>query len=519
MATYEVTKFSGGISDYDDRGIAGSFKFGSGLDIRKTVDSLSCQQALIDEGLIDGSSPSLSVSPSASKSSSPSLSPSPSPSTSTGISPSPSATPSVSISATKSASPSSTNSPSPSATGAQTTVFEDLIRFFVKCTDGYTYGFGSTGRIYRRDASAYWQKVYLDPDGAIKGAEEKPSDDGIPYLVWATDTKVKKKPIPGVANFSDTVTVAQNLQSTDWHTMKQVGGDCMIANKSLLAMLAYDNSFTNEAVSFVPGNTIKTMVERKGRIISSTANAAIDCEVPLVQVGDDGDIYFADMASNVPVKSFPGGGHVNPGGVTNEVDQVNFFEWEQTALSWLDKQSVGNMSLWGVYGAIAGYNGIYSYGRRNKNHPMTLNLEYALEVDEIGAVVTVDGTTLASYRDGSDFGVKAVDPTTKAQGIWEGLDFKAPVKKPINITKWNTVELFIDPLPSGASLEFWYKMNKTGSFIRAYVADGSTTFSTANAKKAVFRIGEECEIFQPKIIANPTGNSSPIVYRIRTTFE
>jgi hypothetical protein len=230
-------------------------------------------------------------------------------------------------------------------------------------------------------------------------------------------------------------------------------------------------------------------------------------------------MHYADMASSVPIKSFPGGGKVNPGGVTNEIDQVNFFEWEETALSWIDKQSVGNMSLWGVYAAEAGKNGIYSYGRNNKNHSVTMNLEYALEVDEIGAVVAVDGVILASYRDGSDFGVKAVDPNTKAQGVYEGLDFKAPVKQPINITKWMQQEVFCDPLPAGCSIEFWYKINKTGAFIQAYVADGSLQFSTENGKKAVFRIASEGEIFQPRLILNPSGNTCPEIYRSRTYFQ
>ena len=49
MRSFEITSFRGGISDYEDKGIPGAFKFGSGLDIRKPVDSLSCQQALVDE--------------------------------------------------------------------------------------------------------------------------------------------------------------------------------------------------------------------------------------------------------------------------------------------------------------------------------------------------------------------------------------------------------------------------------------------------------------------------------------
>lgn len=533
MPVYEVTSFRGALSDYDDKGTPGAFKNGSGLDVRKKIDSLSSGQALLEEGLLDsGASESLSVSPSLSPSASISLSPSASasytPSSSNSPSPSVSVSLSPSVTASASASPSSSISLSPSPSAGLTTVFSDLIMWFVEASDGYTYAFGNTGTIYRRDADAFWQQVWKDPDGQIKGAEEKPSDTGKTWLYWATNTKVKRKQLPGLGNWNDVETVADNLISTDYHTMKQVGGSLMIANYSFIAMVGYDDSYTNEALDLVPGNIAKTLVERDGRLIVGTVrtvdnekgiNAAIDTEYPLAQVGDDGELYFADMTNTMPVKRFPGGGVVNPGGVCNQVDQVNFFEWEQTALSWIDKQSVGNLSLWAVYDADAGKGGVYSYGRKNKNHPVTLNLDHAIDADELGAITTVNGITLISYRDGTDFGVKATSTITKSEGIYEGLDFKAPVKNPINITSWKTAELFFAPLPAGTSIEFWYRVNKSGSFVQALMADGNTSYTTDSGKKAVFSISAEGEIFEPRIVLNCVGNATPEVFRLRVYFD
>ncbi len=517
---FELNTFCGGISDFDDKGIKGAFKHGKNLDIRKQVDSLSSGQDYEEEGLASSQSPSLSVSPSATPSLSPSLSlspsasVSPSPSPSTGESASPSLSPSESVSPSASISPSSSISPSPSPTAGLTTVFEDLIRFFVKCSDGYTYGFGNTGCIYRRDSAAFWQRVYKDSDGAIKGAEEMPASGGKTYLGWCTNTKVKRKPIPGLSNFNDVEVVAQNLQSQDWHTMKQVGGATKIANGSFLAMVGYDESFTNEAVDFIPGTIIKTLLERDGRVISSEANAAIDCEYPLAQIGTDGEIVFADGNNSTPVKRFPGGGKVNPGGVCNEIEQVNFFEWEETALSWIAKQSVGNLALFAVYDADEGYGGIYSYGRKNKNKPFALNLDYNLDVDELGAIANVEGTTLVSYRDGTDYGVMARDDTAKATGEYYSLDLKAPTKKPGEITVWDYAEVFCSPLVNGSSIKFYYKINKTGDWIQAKMEGGGTEYSTALGKKAVFLIADEGEIFETKIVLTPVSNSSVEIFRI-----
>lgn len=540
MPVYEITSFRGGISDYDDKGIPGSFKFAQNIDIRKQVDSLTCTQALIDEGLTSSRSPSLSVSPSVSVSASPSLSPSASvsstpsisfsPSLSASVTASMSASPSLSasLSPSASASPSSSISLSPSPTGGLATVFEDLIRFIVKASDGYAYGFGNTGCVYRRDSDGYWQRVYKDSNGEIKGAEEKPSSDGKTYLYWATDQILMRKELPGDDAWNDVETVAQNLQPADWHTMKQIGGSLMICNKSYIALVGYDDSYTNEALDLIPGNIAKTIIERNGRAIigcyretdeDKGINAAIDAEYPLAQVGTDGNLHYSDMANSMPITRFPGGGTVNPGGVCNQVEQVNFFEWEQDADSWIDAQTVGNLSLWAVYDAQDGKGGIYSYGRKKKNHPVTMNLEYAFDADELGALANINGTILVSYRQDTSFGVKAVDPDTKATGVYEGLDFKAPVKKPANITSWTTQELFMAPLPSGTSVEFWYRINKTGGFVQARTADGELIFDTANAKKAVFIVSAEGEIFEPRIVLNPSFNVCPEVYRSRTYFQ
>lgn len=534
MPIYEINRFTG-ISDYPDKGVAGAFKFGYNLDVRKLADTLSAGQALVDEG-VNQSSPSASVSPSSSVSRSPSPSPSASPSPTP--SPSASASPSSSVSLSPSTTPSSSISSSPSPSAGLSTVYEDLVLWHVKASDGYVYQFGSTGTIYRRDTSGFVTRVYKDPGGRITGAEELPQSSKKTYLTWVTGEEVHTKELPGRSDWNDVDAdwaiqggnwPKTNLNSADWHTMKQVGGAVNIANRNWLALIGYDGSYTNEALDLIPGNYAKTLVERNGRVVIGTSlasdpnksiNAAIDSEVPLVQVGDDGELYYADFANNVPVRRFPGGGKCNPGGVCNKVEQVNLFDWDQTSLSWIDKQTVGNLSLWGVYAADSGFNGVYSYGRLNKNYPFTLNLDHYLDVDEIGAITSVDGIVLISYRSGSDFGVKATDPTTKAQGVWESLELKARSDKPLgDSANWTQVEVYCDPLPDGSSLQVQYKLDKTGGWHTALMEGGSDTFQARDETKAIFLIGERCDIFETRIIINPVGNTSPEIHRVRVFFE
>ena len=550
MPSFEIKHFRGAISDFEDRGIEGAFKFGKNLDVRKKRDTLSAAQAFIDIGdkLVSASqSPSASLSPSASASVSASLSLSPSASASPtqyNISPSssrsqsPSKSPSASLSPSASSSPSNSMSPSASPTSGLNTVFSDLIRFFVPCSDGNTYGFGNAGKIYKilEDNSVF---LVFNQGYEIKGAAEEVANNGKTYLTWATNTEQHRKEIPGRSDWNDVDASTQesswpktNLTSADWHTMKQINGTVEIANGSSLALIGYDQSYTNQALDVIPGNYIKTIVERNGRGIygvykagypNKGVNAAIDIDLPLAQIGDDGELYYSDMNDFLYTKRFPGGGIVNPGGVTAELNSIAFFEWDGASLSYIDKQSIANLSLWGVYNADTGYNGLYSYGRKSKNHPVTLNLDYALEVDEIGAVICNNGHKYISYRDGSDYGVKVEDPTTKATGHYYSLDLKSPVKKPADITNWTMAEVLCDPLPENCSIEVWYRLDRgkesSGEFVRAKTLAGETSFSTANGIKSLFSIQGKGEVFEAYIKINTYLNNSPEITSLRFNFD
>ena len=536
MQVYEIKKWGGGIGSANDVDIGGrgSAKFFSNCDIRKLNDTLSAGQALKEEGEFGPShsqSPSISASASQSPSSSGSASASPSNSPSKSLSPSASASRSASKSASPSgsASPSSSASASPSPSAGVFSVYEGLVIAWVEATDGNLYGFDNVGHIYRRYSDGYTRMVYTDADGSIKGAIEKPSSDGATYLQWATGTSIKQKPLPGAGDWTDVTEIANNLTGTDWHTMKQVGGANYIGNGSKVALVGYDDSWTNEALDIIPGRLIKTIIERDGRAVFGTypagypnkgVNGAIDCEVPLVQIGDDGELFFANFSDTMPVKRFPGGGRVNPGGVANEVDQVEMFDWIFGADSWISRQSLGNMSMWGVFGAdSADKNGIYYYGRKLKDQPFSMNLEYAMDVDEIGAVVNVDGITLASYRDGTDFGVKSVDNTLKATATYEGLEYRPKKKKLASINVWQQAEIECDPLPVGCSIEFWYRNDPSGDFIQAYTADGNLSFSSTDGVETIFRIGSKGFCFEPKIVLNPSGNTTPEVRSLAIYFD
>lgn len=476
--SYILKSYNGGLSDYDNKGIQGSFKFGKNLNIRKKQDTLSCQQALADD-LASGT-------------------------------------------------------------------FDDDCHFIITASDGYTYFFLDNGKIYRRDpADSSYTLVYTDTagasDGGIVGAYEWVNDQDMVFLYWASKTRLNRKRIINAGTPDDTDwTVAPlvnatlngqtypktNLTSADWHTMRDVNGVLLIANGNTIAQVGYDDSYTNNALQLIPGNIAKTLIERdqygafgctrednreesnlfiwdglstawngKKKIPSSSVNALVDIEVPLMQVGTDGLVYYADNVSVLPIFTFPEGGQVNPEGV--DVDD--------------------GLALFGVYGNGDGYSGIYSYGRKTKNNPIALNLEYQFDCDEIGAVKKIGSDILFTYRDGSNYGVKIVDTTTKATAVYESLELEAPFTT-LKVPSWMYLKISMDSLPTGTSISVKRRINRTGDFVACNLENGETSYSTENGEEAVFNIGDTGKVAEIQITLTPYGNNSPEIRKAELMF-
>lgn len=285
MNSFVLKSFRGGISDFEDKGIPGSFKYGQALDVRKKVDSLSCQQALVEEG---------------------------------------------------------------------SGVIVDLVKFIVPCSDGNSYLFGDASKIYKRTSAGTITLVYTDTgETGIKGACEWFLSTGKTYLFWATNTRLNCKEIPGLSNWTDVNALAgfpkTNLTAATWHTMIQAVGSLQIANLDYLAMVGFDGSYTNAALNLFKKNSAKALVERgrsvivgaprsdnspesnllswdtssqayndKKVILGGAINALVDTDLPLMQVGTSGGLYYGDLVNIMPIQSIEGGGYCNPGGVTTD---------------------------------------------------------------------------------------------------------------------------------------------------------------------------------------------------------
>src|SRR3990167_1858829 len=203
---FRIKSFRGGLSDWENTGIAGSFKFASNIDIRKAIDSLSCQQTLTDDlaagtmtGLdlfivncSDGSSYHFCANGRIYKRTS---------------------------------------------AGVYSLVYTDSDSVIT----GAAEWFNNAGNKF-----LYWTTATKLHRIRVDTAPEEP-------WVASVDATVNGQTYPKT-----------NLTSATWHTMKQINGNLYIANSALVAMVGYDDSYTTSALALIPSNVAKCLMEYGG---------------------------------------------------------------------------------------------------------------------------------------------------------------------------------------------------------------------------------------------------------------
>lgn len=467
LQSYTIEDFNGGISDRSNRGVRGAFKFGYGINLRNTSSALSCNQKLKkDSG----------------------------------------------------------------------TTVTDLIRFFVSATDGSLYGFGDTGKIYKRTSGGGWSLVYTDPDGAILGASEYIHNDGasnyVSHIVWATQTKLKKIKTSAGFGSPTTVTTFQNGFAGEWHTMLEALGVLFICDADYLALLDYEGAINKTALQFPGGIYSKSLLDnvdiiiigatekerqRRGYLFTwdklqdswitkkdlqaQGANSLNFLESGvMVQTGEE--LKYWDTANLLPLKQLPGGGETLPGA------QAEY-------------RSIGHF---GVQGGTK--NGIYGYGRRDKNAPFALNLEYipshgnyTSTTHKIGAVGNHQGDLVVSWYDGTNYGVDIIDHDNKAVALYESLEIDA--NSPYAEKRWAQIKVVTRPLPDGTSVALKAKTNNDDDWQTCKTDSGETTMATAGQKKAIFNVAGtgKGEIIELQLTLTPNGNETPEVLSLNNYYS
>ena len=465
--TLTINDFRGGIVEEGRRGPRGASKFVQGLDIRTGENTLKCQQALKkDSG----------------------------------------------------------------------TIVTDLVLVFVVGSDGKTYAFGDTGKVYRK-TSTTWALVYTDPDGRISGACEYKSTTGI-WLMYATQTKFKKillSTATGTWSTPTTVGTFTNGAAGDFHTMREAIGTVIINDGDVLALYDFEDAYNNAALRMPTGTKGRTINDRKNYVYigdknqilkkglliewDRLADSWLDKEDAkgfginamewfeqgaLMQVGDQGQLKYFNLATITPFKRIPQTGTAYPMATTTHNELMHI----------------------GMNGGTR--DGIYAIGRLDNNDPISISLEYVPSHGKttgciIGAIESGGDDLYVGWKDGDEYGIDNIDPANKAVGIYESMRMnmsRAQVDKLVEFVKLN-----IKDMPTGCRVKLEWKASGDGYLIwkSAELADGSLITGAPqednDGSKILFKLGAQGEEYEFRLTLTPSGNSTPEILTINNYFN
>lgn len=414
------------------------------------------------------------------------------------------------------------------------TVVTDLILAGFKASDGNQYAFGDTGKIYKKTAGV-WSLVYTDT-GKISGAYEFVHNDGagnyISYLVWATKTKLMQTKLSDTA-FAGVVTAGTFALGIEPHTMRLASGMLMVCDGNYIALLDYQNAYSNQGLNMSGGNNGNALYERNDSVVigtlgtggksgwlftwngsalswmlkrpaeGSVVNALIPLELGMVlQAGNEGYLRYWNYADVGPLTR-----------VTNQ----------------------GNPCASAYPGAVVEYhtipyiamnggarNGVYSIGRLDKNDVLALNLEYIpshgkLTGTEIGAIWRDGDDLYAGWKDGTTYGIDVIDHTNKATAVWESLENdakRADIEKMVHTLKL----LAKTPIPTGCSVVAKIKASRDTGWVDLDSNDGGTEM-VAGESKRIFNAENMGEVFAIQLTLTPSGNDTPEILGVFATFD
>jgi len=420
------------------------------------------------------------------------------------------------------------------------TVVTDLVLAMFKASDGKTYAFGDTGKIYRK-SSGTWSLVHTDSDGRISGACEFKSTSNT-FILYATQTKLKKITLTNAGgtwsgNIVEVGTFTNGIAG-DFHTMRVAIGVVIVNDGDVLAMYDYEDAFAATSLRMSTGTKGRALLDRSNRVIvggkeldtgmfitwdriadswedkksaqGNGVNAIGFLEQGIVaQVGSDGKLKYWNFGETVPLTTIPGTGTAYPGAVA-----------EYNTLTHI-----------GMNGGTK--NGVYSIGRLDLNDPRALNLEYIpshgkLTGTEIGAM-TNDGTDLlVSWKDGTTYGIDIIDNANKANAVYESLSLDMDRSQADKFVKEIKV-LLSEALPAGCEVKAKYRSNRPNATeVAAQDADGWVPTTMSDERDAIDQTGDTKGIFdteaqgekiEVRLELYPSGNTTPEVDSIHVQFS
>lgn len=404
----------------------------------------------------------------------------------------------------------------------------------VVSTNGRTYWFSSTtGKIWERASDGTWTLVFTTTAaaGEVKclGAFEYQG-----YIYWATQSRLHRILATDAEGASEwTANAALNwatFSATDasFHPMIELNLVLYIGDGKYVAQVDA-GVFTADALDISSPLRIKSLGKIKtdlliGTYVDNSVNKTSiyrwDTYSPSFSVGDEIDEVginaFIPGDNVVFVQAGLAGRIYVYNGESLELYKTIPGDYSTSKTAIVHPGSVGKIGEEIFIGLSNVSNnpadeGVYRLGRHDRNYDWILDLPYPISERsggafvltgiEIGAVAVVAGRLFVAWKNGSSYGVDAVDTSYKLDGAY----FETRVMRPdraklINYAKFSA---FYASLPDSTAINIAYSKN--------YAGYTDTTEKTDTQMNEVYADSEgvEAATLQLKVTVTVSGNNAP----------
>lgn len=163
--------------------------------------------------------------------------------------------------------------------------------------------------------------------------------------------------------------------------------------------------------------------------------------------------------------------------------------------------------------------GVYSYGRNNAIRKKSLNCDFYLgdNIQEIYSIsIGVDNNLIVSFNDGGTYKTFYENINLKADGVYETLDIYSPDTMTAPVP-YRVLKGIMKALPTGCSIKAYYQKNKSGIYVAlSNNTTGNTIYNTVGSTEFSFPLSEDADIMSFKLELFSNGANAPEIYKINT---
>lgn len=318
-------------------------------------------------------------------------------------------------------------------------VVTDLILASVSCSDGNSYHFGDTGKIYKRTSGGTWtHEATASP--AAGSAKILSAREYQGYIYYAMQSRLGRWQIGSAwSTRNDSWATFTNTNAT-FHPMAEVNLVLYIGDANYVAQVDA-GTFSANALdittplvisalgkvdtdlllgTYVAANVMRTQVIRWN---TWSVSYSVSDEIPEVGIN-----AFLDTDNMTVVNAgLKGNLYIYNGSQLELYKQIKG-TWSSTNKAKVNTNCVYNFNGMPLFGLsqVAGTGvklGVYSFARTNRNYPYILNLEHAISTGnlaniQIGTICPISADQfLVSWRDdntSTTYGVDILDLSNKA---------------------------------------------------------------------------------------------------------